>query len=259
MKKLLSLILMIMLCLPGQVAQAAGEATVSIKADAVKAGAENWSVSCEISGSEEITNGKIRITYDSKQLKILSSEVGEALNGVNADINDPLQGTKEEGEVLLVFASASKVKASGSLLNMVFALDESVKDGDTLEIQVAVEELASDGEDLNSKAEALNLTVGSSGTGGSSDSQSESQSESESESTQQDSSEKETDNSGDNATGNGSDTGSAGGTDSQSNSSKTASQVKTGDTTRIWLPIGAAILAVVVLAVALASKKKKNS
>ena len=267
MKKLLSLILIAMLCLPGQIVQAAGEAAISMKADAVEAGAENWNVSCQISGTQEITNGKIRITYDSKQLKLLSSEVGQALEGVNADINDPLQGTKEEGEILLVFASASKVKANGSLLNLVFALDESVKDGDILEIQAAVEELGCDGEDLNSKSQALSLTVGSSGTGGSG-SQPESQSESESESDRQNNSgqngQQNGGNSGNGSTGNGSGTGNEGGsgsqssTGSQNNSSKTASQVKTGDTTMIWFPAGMAILAGMVLIVALASKKKKN-
>lgn len=279
MKRLLSIMLTLMLCLTGFTVQAAEDATVSITADGVAAGAKNWNVSCNISGSGKVTNGKVRITYDPDQLELQSDEVGEALNGATSDINDSLEGgNKEPGEVLLVFASASELDANGSMLNMVFNVSDNVKTGDALEIQVKVEELACNGEDINFTEQALNLTVGDtsgngqSGSGQGSDAGSDSEKESES------NTENQSDSGNGNSSGaNGSSNGSNGGSQSssesqsgaenqsssgsQSSSSKTTSQVKTGDETNIWLPAGVAVVAVIILVAAgisISKKKKKE-
>ena len=55
-------------------------------------------VTLDISGDTKITNGKIRVTYDSSQLKLVSTEAGSMMNGVLTDINDPVSGNKSEGE-----------------------------------------------------------------------------------------------------------------------------------------------------------------
>lgn len=275
MKKLVSLVMAVLLCLTGITAMAAEDATVSIKGASVSEGAKEWKVSCNIAGSGKITNGKVRITYDPSQLELQSDEIGAALSGATSDINDSLEGgNKEPGEALLVFASASELDANGSLMDMVFALKDGVKNGDKIEIQVKVEELACNGEDINFTEEALSLEVGDenggnlSGTGEESESQKDSESTSESDTQKQTDSEKQTNAASSNGGTSQSDSVNQSDTDtrntqsSQTNSSsKTTSQVKTGDETNIWLPIGMAVAAVAVLAAAgvgIAKKKKKD-
>lgn len=271
MKKLLSLLLILILCLPAQSAEAAADVTVSIKSDALQEGEENWKVSCEFTGSEKITNGKVRITYDSSQLKLVSAEAGEILKNISPSINDPIQGNKEEGEIVLAFASAMEFEIGGSALDMVFSLNDSVKNGDAVEIKAAVEELGSDSGEPGFTEESLTITVGSS-EGGNNAQQTESESETNTESEtnkesdedrkQQkdtDQSSKDSESTEESAGANGSGTS---GSDNQgstgNDSSKTASQVKTGDSTRIWIPIAVAGIAVVVFAAAAVSKKKKH-
>lgn len=272
MKKLLSLLLILILLLPVQRAEAASDVTVSIKSEALQEGMDNWKVSCEFTGSGKVTNGKVRITYDSKQLKLVSSEAGEIMKSISPSINDPIQGNKEEGEIVFAFASATEFEIGGSALDMVFALNDSVKNGDAVEIKVAVEELGSDSGEPECKEEPLSITVGS-GEGGDNSQQTESESETNTESDESSKQQKDTTSqsseNSQNQDGNGSSNGSGtsgsdsqGGTtgqgDSQNDSAKTASQVKTGDSTRIWIPLTVAVVAVVVFAAAVISKKKKN-
>lgn len=282
MKKLVSLVMAVLLCLTGITAMAAQDATVTMRGASVSEGAKDWKVSCSIAGSGKITNGKVRITYDPQQLELQSDEIGAALSGATADINDSLEGgNKEPGEALLVFASASELDANGSLMDMVFALKDGVKNGDTIEIQVKVEELACNEEDINFTEEALSLEVGDENGGNLLESgdepeskkepDSESQSDSDTENKNQDDSEKQsngsssgggTDSTGQSGSGNQSDGGSQSTQSNQTgSSSKTTSQVKTGDETNILLPVGMAAAAVVVLAAAgigIAKKKKKE-
>ena len=56
------------LCLHQNVFAAEG-ATVTVNGDTLQAGSDAWKVTLDISGDTKITNGKIRVTYDSSQLK----------------------------------------------------------------------------------------------------------------------------------------------------------------------------------------------
>ena len=68
----------------------------------------DWKVTCAISGDAKITNGKIRVTYDGSKLKLVSAAAGSLISNALPSINDPLTGNKQEGEVVLVFASARR-------------------------------------------------------------------------------------------------------------------------------------------------------
>lgn len=60
------------LCLHQNVFAAEG-ATVTVNGDTLQAGSDAWKVTLDISGDTKITNGKIRVTYDSSQLKLVST------------------------------------------------------------------------------------------------------------------------------------------------------------------------------------------
>ena len=57
----------------------------------------------------------------------------------------------------MAFASASRLSGDGSLLNLVFNLDSSVKEGTILEVTADVEELA--GDDADVAANTINLSA----------------------------------------------------------------------------------------------------
>lgn len=129
-----------------------GEIYLNVK----EAGTGTFEASCEIHGVEELTNGKLRIRYASEKLKLEKSEAGSALAGFMSQINDPIQGSKSEGEIVLAFASAQAKKTEGSMLNLTF----SRKDGAICtaeDFSVAVEELASGTEKLSVQVTAVRL------------------------------------------------------------------------------------------------------
>ena len=102
MKKVLCAMMLFaaaILCLHQNVSAAEG-ATVTVNGDTLQAGSDAWKVTLDISGDTKITNGKIRVTYDSSQLKLVSTEAGSMMNGVLTDINDPVSGNKSEGEAV---------------------------------------------------------------------------------------------------------------------------------------------------------------
>jgi hypothetical protein len=143
-------------------AQAAAQAEVSIQGDALAAGSTSWKASCKIQGGVSITNGKVRVTYDGSKMKLTSINVGELLGGTLTNINDPLTGSKEEGEILLVFASADSFSADGTLLELEFQVDGQVKEGDELNISVSTEELKCDQTTVPVQDNGLQLVVGGS-------------------------------------------------------------------------------------------------
>ena len=76
MKKVLCAMMLFaaaILCLHQNVSAAEG-ATVTVNGDTLQAGSDAWKVTLDISGDTKITNGKIRVTYDSSQLKLVSTE-----------------------------------------------------------------------------------------------------------------------------------------------------------------------------------------
>lgn len=116
--------LLFMLCMNFCVASAAqgGEIYLNVK----KARTGIVTVACEMQGSEELTNGKIRIRYAAEKLKLERSEQGSAISGFMTQINDPIQGIKEEGEIVFVFAASDAKKIEGSMLNLTFSMKDDV-------------------------------------------------------------------------------------------------------------------------------------
>ena len=136
MKKVLCAMMLFaaaILCLHQNVSAAEG-ATVTVNGDTLQAGSDAWKVTLDISGDTKITNGKIRVTYDSSQLKLVSTEAGSMMNGVLTDINDPVSGNKSEGEAVFVFASSTELDTNGTLFEMTFQVQDSVKDGDSVTV-----------------------------------------------------------------------------------------------------------------------------
>ena len=143
MKKVLCAMMLFaaaILCLHQNVFAAEG-ATVTVNGDTLQAGSDAWKVTLDISGDTKITNGKIRVTYDSSQLKLVSTEAGSMMNGVLTDINDPVSGNKSEGEAVFVFASSTELDTNGTLFEMTFQVQDSVKDGDSVTVSAKTEEL----------------------------------------------------------------------------------------------------------------------
>lgn len=161
MKKLLKragmVFLLVLLAIPCIPVAAEETALVMIKANEVKAGDTSVTVRCDIEGGALVSSGKIRILYDAEKMQLKSAQAGNALTGAMCEINDCLKGNKDEGELVAAFASASRLSGDGSLLNMVFSLDSSVKEGTILEVTADVEELA--GDDTDVPANTVNFSA----------------------------------------------------------------------------------------------------
>lgn len=152
---LLSLMLSMFLCVS---VRAASKGIVDIEVPEIETEDKEITAECKISGAGEVTNGKIRITYDREKLKLKESGQGDSLADTMVEINDPITGNKNEGEIVFVFASARPVSIDGTLLQMKFD-NAGLKSGEKTEIKVAVEELAAESEELTETAECKNGTV----------------------------------------------------------------------------------------------------
>lgn len=139
---------------------AAEPVTVSVKADNVSEGDTEVTVKVVMDQDQKVTNGKLRVRYDAEALKLQESSAGNELSGMMTNINDCLNGNKEEGELVFVFASAQAIETKGTLLELVFVLDERVKNGDEISVSVDVEEFGTDGEDVETEVENLKIVVG---------------------------------------------------------------------------------------------------
>lgn len=225
MKKVLCAMMLFaaaILCLHQNVFAAEG-ATVTVNGDTLQAGSDAWKVTLDISGDTKITNGKIRVTYDSSQLKLVSTEAGSMMNGVLTDINDPVSGNKSEGEAVFVFASSTELDTNGTLFEMTFQVQDSVKDGDSVTVSAKTEELQNNNAAVAVTDVALNAAVGSqSNNNGNSNT------------------------SGGSSTFGGTSSGSSSTAGTQSGSS-TVTSAKTGDNTNVLRPLIIAVIALIVL------------
>lgn len=288
MKKVLYAIVLFivgMLCFRQNV-MAAGAATVTVKGDILNENSTDWKVTCVISGDAKITNGKVRVTYDGSKLKLVSSASGSLISNALPSINDPLTGNKQEGEVVLVFASSSEMDANGELLQLTFqAVSGQLKNGDAITVSAATEELADNTENISVTDVPLNVTVGSStdhtsGTGtdnGGNTASTEPQTNSSGNSSGAESqtnagieSPETSANAGTAGTSQGSSTsGTTTGSQTSGNSSSSVSSTqsettqtvrsaKTGDDTNILRPLIIAVIALLVLAGGFMWSKKKK-
>lgn len=253
-----------MLFLGGR-AMAAGTAEVAVKGETFSKGTKEWSVSCELSGSTAVTNGKLRVTYDGSKLKLVSSAAGDLLNGAMPEINDPVSGNKSEGEVVLVFASANQINGSGTLLNLNFQVQDTVQDGDEITVSVKTEELINGGESVETKDLPLSFNVGGSikdpvDTGSSQDTNnSTGQTDDTKDTTATEPNGGQTGNpsgTGGGQTGSTSgQTGSATGNPAGGQNSGTVASAKTGDSTNAALPAAGALAALAVAGFVIWRKK----
>lgn len=125
-----------------------------------------FDISSMVKNGKDITNGKIRIYYDSDKVTLLSSEKGEVLSEAMGEINDCVTGNKSEGEIVLAFASPQEIPDAGSLMDMKFQLNEGVKDGDEISFQIIAEKLAGDHGDISAEIQESIYVVGEGMKGG---------------------------------------------------------------------------------------------
>lgn len=136
-----------------------GGGTVLIESKEVKTGETQIQTSCIVSGDVYATNGKLRITYDPQQMVLKEAAAGEALGGSTIQINDPVNGNKEEGEIVFVFAAAQSFKLEGSMLDMVFSSGSDFQAGNDARIQVDVEELDNESTKVEVSAQEGRITA----------------------------------------------------------------------------------------------------
>lgn len=165
MKKLMKVLLSVMtlvLLFPSAVLQAeeAPASVLSFSEEAPEEGESAWKVSLNLAQKTPFTNGKIRITYNPDQLTLKSDAEGKILSSSMNVVNDVLSGTKDEGEIVLVFASSSAIEETGSLLEMEFTLNSSVKNGDSIVLNAALEEFKNNKEPLELSSVEADYTVG---------------------------------------------------------------------------------------------------
>lgn len=269
MKKFAWAIVIFAVCLLGMKtdAAAAGTAEVAVKGEVFSAGTSEWSATCELSGSTSVTNGKIRITYDSSKLKLRASSAGALLSGALPEINDPVSGNKAEGEIVLVFASSGQINAPGVLLDLDFQVMDTVSDGDEIQVSVKTEELINGSEKIEVTDVPLAFTVGGSiktPEGNTENGQNTEKNPNGSSDPSQSGESSADGNGGQN--GNGTGTGNTSGNTGAGNTaggetgngSKTAASAKTGDATNVALPAAGAVLALLVLAGLFFWKRKSS-
>ena len=119
------------------------------------------SATCKISSRENITSGKITITYDADKIQLDESDIGANLtdSGMTSKIQDVNDGFDEDGKIVLEFNSTTGVQLEGDLLDLYFYLDPTAQEGDTYELKIEVNEMKNGNKILKHKAEGATMTV----------------------------------------------------------------------------------------------------
>lgn len=246
-----------------------GGGTVLIESKEVKAGESRIQTSCIVSGDVYATNGKLRITYDPQQMVLKEASAGEALGDSTVQINDPVNGNKEEGEIVFVFATAQSFKLEGSMLDMVFSSGSDFQAGDDARIQVDVEELDNESTKVEVSAQEGQITAkaenthtpdtDSSGTNNP-DTESPDNSNAGSDNTEEGESggkNKELDSTKKEGTGQKKNSGNSTGTTAGGSRSIKAKNAKTGDDIEVLGFFNAGVTSAVIIGVLLVVKKRK--
>ena len=118
-------------------------------------------VACNMENADQVTNGKVRVTYDQSQLKLLENQTGRAISDSDAlcEVNDCITGNKEEGEIVYAFASSKEMPSEGCLANMSFAISDQTAAGDEIKIKVSIENIAGKTGELQSESKNLTIKV----------------------------------------------------------------------------------------------------
>ncbi len=263
------------------------ESTVLIESKKIKAQETQVQTSCSVSGDLQATNGKFRITYNPQELVLKEASAGDALSGAMVQINDPINGNKSEGEIVFVFASAESINLNGSLLNLVFEKGSDFQKDTQAVIQVKVEELDNDGTALTTGTQDGTITIedengnnGDNNNSGKDDNSDKNNSDNNnsnnnsSDKNNNNSSNNNSNNNASNSNGSNSSTqnknqGSSNQQGTQKNNtqtakktteskSSTASNAKTGDTTKIAPALVAGVVSLIVIAVIVAGLRKNK-
>lgn len=153
-----ALVLILMWCIGWTIpAYASGNPSVALESAGMDAAGKTLWVNCNLERMDTVTNGKVRITYDGNKLKLLENQKGGALSNGMCEVNDCLTGNKEEGEIVLAFASSEELSAKGCLANMKFSVADAAADGEEVKLKIAVEKMAGEKGDI--PAEKKDLTV----------------------------------------------------------------------------------------------------
>ncbi|WP_343084901.1 hypothetical protein [Blautia producta] len=151
-RKRLALLLLTLGLAAMQAEPVLAQGNTTVRVDAVNTGSR-ITASCVMEGSGTVTNGKIRLKYDPDELVLQSTAAGDMLSDMLVQVNDPLTGNKEPGEIVFVFAGAEPIEGNGNILDMEFQPGEKFQPETGAEIQVSVEEFASDGTEGDVTAE----------------------------------------------------------------------------------------------------------
>lgn len=157
--KLAAMCMSLLLLTPSISVLAADNAEITMKGDTAE-GNSQIKISCEIDTPVDVTSGKLRIHYDSSQLTLVSDSTGAALSEGLNEINDPLTGNREPGEIILAFAAAQPIAQQGSLLDMDFQVTGDVKAGDTIDVSAEVEQLAGEDGDVEASVSTASIILG---------------------------------------------------------------------------------------------------
>lgn len=140
---------------------ASGNPSVVLESDGADMKNRTLRVECNMKNAAQVTNGKVRVTYDAGRLKLLENQPGSLFADSDAlcEVNDCLTGNKKEGEIVFAFASAKKLAAEGSLADMSFALSDQASEGDEIKLKVTVEKIAGEEGDLPSESKGLTVKL----------------------------------------------------------------------------------------------------
>lgn len=132
---------------------------ITLQAECAEEGGGQIQLACQITGSGNVTNGKLRIRYDSSKVSLTASSAGSVLSGALCEINDCLTGNKPEGEIVAAFASSGSIYDEGTLVDMTFQVSREIKAGDTIDFSVDPEELSGDKGDISLEPCSFMVTV----------------------------------------------------------------------------------------------------
>lgn len=146
-------------------AMAGSKTTVSVKESESVRQEEEVALLCSMDNGVQVTNGKLRILYDGEKLKLNSCKEGKSLEKALCEINDCLTGNKQEGEIVLAFASSESIDPEGILAELKFRPAEGVGKDEAFTVEMKVEKLSGDNGEVSAEGKSLTFRLGSGDSG----------------------------------------------------------------------------------------------
>lgn len=128
--------------------------------DVVEEGDDILTATYDITSSEEISDGKVTITYDKSKMTYNSADASDAIEKMMTKIADPESGDTEEGTIVLTFAADEAEKVTGGLIDLYFDLKSNAKQDDTYEIKLEVNEIKNGNKSLTYEVIQDKIKVG---------------------------------------------------------------------------------------------------